>query len=156
LHIFVDNSNIFLGLKTQHEKTRFRPKHLDRTIRENGENRTVDERWVAGSGKSNQMGVLRGEWARADYQVKWDDRAGPEVNIDEALQAQIWNALSRDYPTPHTLVLLTGDGNSNNGASKFPDCVEKALRLGWKVEVWAWKKSTSHVSRRERWGGEGV
>jgi hypothetical protein len=50
-------------------------------------------------------------------------------------------------PLPHTLVLLTGDGNSNNGASRFPDCVEKALRQGWKVEVWSWKRSTSQVYR---------
>jgi hypothetical protein len=40
-----------------------------------------------------------------------------------------------------------GDGNSNNGASMFPDCVEKALRQGWKVEVWSWKRSTSQVYR---------
>jgi hypothetical protein len=144
LHIFVDNSNIFLGLK-QHEKPRFRPKKLDRTIATFGEVRSVEERWVAGSGNT----TLRDKWAGAGYQVNlWDERTGPEVNIDESLQAQMWKALSRDYSTPHTLVLLTGDGNSNNGASMFPDCVvEKALRQGWKVEVWSWKRSTSQVYR---------
>jgi hypothetical protein len=103
IHIFVDNSNIFLGMK-EHERAQFRARRLAKTIEQG---RKVQERWVAGSGSDRQL--LRSNWEAAGYKIKWDERPGPEVNVDEALQAQIWNALAHDYPTLHTILLLTGD-----------------------------------------------
>jgi hypothetical protein len=84
--------------------------------------------------------------------LKWDPRNGPEIHVDEALHAQILFTLSKNFPkttttAPRTLVLVTGDGNRNSNSCSFPDCVELALRRGWYVELWAWRKGTSKVSR---------
>lgn len=49
---------------------------------------------------------------------------------------------------PPTLVLVSGDGNRNNGGSTFPECCAYALQLGWAVEVWAWKHQTSSAFKR--------
>jgi hypothetical protein len=39
------------------------------------------------------------------------------------------------------LVLVTGDGNINNGQTSFPIVVERVLRENWSVELWSWKTS---------------
>jgi len=110
--------------------------------------RLVDDRWVVGSGSNSP---LQHQWKSAGYSVKWDPRYGSEHNVDEALQAQIWKALSKRFDTAtsvHTLVLLTGDGNQNGGASSFPDCIEAAMTNGWRVEVWCWRRKSSKVYER--------
>jgi hypothetical protein len=43
----------------------------------------------------------------------------------------------------HVLILVTGDGNHNHGSTSFPLCVESALKLGWLVELYAWKVGLS-------------
>lgn len=43
------------------------------------------------------------------------------------------------------LVLVTGDGNSNENRTNFPEVVRRALTHHWKVEIWSWK---SCLSRR--------
>eukprot|EP01031_Cornospumella_fuschlensis_P027134 gene27134-32778_t len=43
----------------------------------------------------------------------------------------------------HTLVLLTGDGNDNDGRASFFSAVSKALENGWAVELWTWRLSVS-------------
>ena len=112
--------------------------------------RQVEERWVVGSGSHSPLQHM---WKSAGYTVKWDPRYGSEHNVDEALQAQIWKALSKEYSTTatspqHTLVLLTGDGNQNGGASSFPDCIQAAMQKGWRVEVWCWRRKSSKVYER--------
>jgi len=39
------------------------------------------------------------------------------------------------------LVLVTGDGNINNGQTSFPIVIERVLRANWSVEIWSWKTS---------------
>ncbi len=56
---------------------------------------------------------------------------------------QIQAKLGQFRNSGRTLVLLTGDGNDNTGWVSFIDTVERALREGWTVEVWAWRGSTS-------------
>jgi hypothetical protein len=41
------------------------------------------------------------------------------------------------------LVLITGDGNTNNNRTSFPDMVTIAINYGWTVEIWSWKASFS-------------
>ena len=44
------------------------------------------------------------------------------------------------------LVLLSGDGNDNNGRpTNFPEIVHDALDQGFRVDVWAWKYCLSGV-----------
>ena len=49
-----------------------------------------------------------------------------------------------------TLVLVSGDGNRNDGGSSFPECCAYALELGWRVEVWSWAEKTSSAFKRLR------
>eukprot|EP00729_Bicosta_minor_P007243 gene7243-14699_t len=151
IHVFVDNSNIAEPYRSQHEKDmgkpaqKIFPQKLAKVV-EGG--RLVDDRWVVGSGSNSP---LQHQWKSAGYSVKWDPRYGSEHNVDEALQAQIWKALSKRFDTAtsvHTLVLLTGDGNQNGGASSFPDCIEAAMTNGWRVEVWCWRRKSSKVYER--------
>jgi chromosome segregation ATPase len=56
--------------------------------------------------------------------------------------------VAKIFNPPHTLVLLTGDGNSNNDRVSFPEVILTAVRNDWNVEVWAWKAATSQVYKR--------
>jgi hypothetical protein len=95
-----------------------------------------------------------------------DDSA---AHIDELLHAQILDTVTTHPPS--ILVLLSGDGNPNGGMcmyvhtrvhahvcahasahvcvvsqtgrSSFAKCVVTAIRLGWKVEIYCWRHSTS-------------
>eukprot|EP00729_Bicosta_minor_P013858 gene13859-3404_t len=151
IHVFVDNSNVAKPYRLQHGKDTGKralhifPQKLAKVV-EGG--RRVEERWVVGSGTRSP---LQQQWKSAGYAAKWDPRYGSEHNVDEALQAQIWKALSKSYNfaiAQHTLVLLTGDGNQNGGASSFPDCIQAAMQKGWRVEVWCWRGKSSKVYER--------
>ena len=41
------------------------------------------------------------------------------------------------------MVLVTGDGNDNHRNSSFPRLVAQLARLGFRFELWAWKRSRS-------------
>lgn len=59
----------------------------------------------------------------------------PERNVDEALHAQMLNTLSKVLSNDNAgraLVLLIGDGNCNINFCSFPNCVQSALRKGWR------------------------
>jgi hypothetical protein len=72
-----------------------------------------------------------------------------EIRVDELLhnilQKILLDSIVRgDGGGSNTLVLATGDGNRNAGApTNFPDIVERMLRFGWNVEIWAWRDATS-------------
>ena len=60
------------------------------------------------------------------------------------LHAQIYDMLLSSYHAhiqQQVLVLVTGDGNTNNGQTSFPMVVERVLRAGWSVEIWSWERS---------------
>jgi len=139
VHIFIDFSNLYLGIRPAEDRAKLSVKRLAQRIEQQ---RFCAEKWVAGSG--TQGGVQK-QFSDAGYTLKWDPRSGPEHNIDEALHAQLLNAVSKEYrdPRAHTAVLVTGDGNRNGGASTFVECVERALQKGWRVEVWSWSASVN-------------
>ena len=64
---------------------------------------------------------------------------GKESLVDDKLHAQILDSLL-EFTKPETLILATGDGNVNYGGTSFLKCVTRALRLGWHVELYAWKR----------------
>ena len=41
-------------------------------------------------------------------------------SVDDLLHAAIQEDILKTFPTPRTLVLLTGDGNTNGGRTSFP------------------------------------
>jgi hypothetical protein len=55
--------------------------------------------------------------------------------VDDALIAQMLDAILTFKNCGHTMVLLTGDGNDNDGRASFLSTVQQALRNGWRVEV---------------------
>ena len=75
-----------------------------------------------------------------------------EETVDDVIHAAILRDVTKfgRHPTPRTLVILTGDGNSNGGHTSFPEVIEQALSVGFNVEVWCWKGSASAVYTRFR------
>jgi hypothetical protein len=62
------------------------------------------------------------------------------------LHSEIYENLFHHQRTQNrqpVLVLVTGDGNANFGQTSFPMVVERALKSGWKVELWSWERSLS-------------
>jgi hypothetical protein len=100
------------------------------------------------------------DWKELGYQVfmQHRDAAAREQFVDDALVAQMQRALLRskdENNSGKTLVLLSGDGNSNEGRASFSEVVKEALfDRGWRVEVWCWKASCS-TTYRELQGMEG-
>jgi hypothetical protein len=74
--------------------------------------------------------------------VQTRPRGHAESFVDDALIAQMLMTIAGEEK-PHTLVLLTGDGNDNNGRASFVGVVTIALKKHWTVEVWAWRASVS-------------
>jgi hypothetical protein len=72
-----------------------------------------------------------------------------EDHVDELLHCKIATVLldPDNDRKRNTVVLLTGDGNSNNAKNNFPFFVSAALKRGWRVEMWAWKVSCSRIYR---------
>jgi hypothetical protein len=112
----------------------------------------VRARHVVGSNMSSAS-PFWDKFKKEGYSVKVLARkeGGGEVGVDETLHAQILTAIvttpasRRETPT---LVLVTGDGNSNEGYSSFTTCAKAALQHGWRLELWAWNRSLSNTLRR--------
>ncbi len=51
-------------------------------------------------------------------------------------------------PTIDTLVMLTGDGNDNDGQASLFQAVNYALDKNWNVELWCWRLSVSQNYRK--------
>jgi hypothetical protein len=159
IHIFIDQSNIFISCQSVPARDGKSKMIRDATIRIDCEqldrmlsaNRGIREKVVFGSKNST---IERDEscipklWEKLGYKVAYSHRPSKtgESFVDDALIAQIQQPLLM-FPSPphpvHTLVLLTGDGNDNEGRASFYSTVQQALMQGWKVELWAWRYSVS-------------
>lgn len=63
--------------------------------------------------------------------------------VDETLQTRIGEAVMEHFSTPGTLVLATGDGKAAKFSDGFFTYADRALRMGWNVEVVSWNLSLS-------------
>jgi hypothetical protein len=71
-----------------------------------------------------------------------------EEGVDSALVAEIQRQILRFQTQRHTLVLLTGDGNDNEGAACLREAAFSAIaNTNWKVEVWCWRLGCSRHYR---------
>jgi hypothetical protein len=71
-----------------------------------------------------------------------------ELFVDDFLHAQIFRLLlghRGNTSQRHTIVLVTGDGNSNNNYSSFVECVVRAIELNYNVEICSWKQRLNKV-----------
>ena len=156
IHVFVDCSNIAIGCKSFVPSSRLFPPSMqpgdrDQTIQLDipalcdwmERDRPCEQREAVGTMSDD----VAGYWRRSRYDVTrtTSDKTG---HADEILHAHVFQSLlERD---PATLVLATGDGNTNGetgATSAFPRVVAGALRQGWLVELVCWSSSLSRVYR---------
>lgn len=147
LYVFVDNSNIHIGAQLSHSASPgsgtevgvpvVHVKYTELVERVEA-SRECRRRFVGGV----MPDVVVRHWKQLGYSVRSGAQDDFGANIDDLLHAQILDTLT-SAPTPGILVLMTGDGNMNSGRSSFPRCVTVALRLGWRVEMYAWRASMS-------------
>lgn len=145
VHVFIDNSNIYLGAQMEDSGTRDFNVRLKVSALAGVvvNSRRCRNRVVFGS-KPPANNVVWTKWKEAGFQVHAFNRTPGhgEVLIDDGLLSMINETIAQHSGQSHTLVLLTGDGNDNQGRASFPKSVDLALRHGWKVEMWSWRQCT--------------
>ncbi|KAM5341655.1 hypothetical protein ACJ41O_014686 [Fusarium nematophilum] len=66
-----------------------------------------------------------------------------EDMVDETLQIRIGESVMQYFDRPGTLVLATGDARPAKYSDGFLAYAQRALKMGWSVEVLSWKSSLS-------------
>ena len=144
-HIFVDNSNLFLGRPKHMSKMRINVPALTDLLTKGVQGLRI----MAGSDDGPRGGRWVAQWEVKGYRVQIAARQGSESMVDEFLHAQIYNCCLGNQPDARvtTIVLVTGDGNANGGRSNFPAVVAQLKPFGFRFEVWAWRASLSQRLR---------
>ncbi|KAK8141897.1 hypothetical protein G3M48_009711 [Beauveria asiatica] len=71
--------------------------------------------------------------------------------VDETLQTRIAEAVMEHFQEQGTIVLATGDAKPAQYSDGFFRYVERALRMGWNVELVAWRGSLSSSWTNTDW-----
>jgi hypothetical protein len=102
----------------------------------------------SGSGSDSETGAAAA--SKTPSAPKW-----VEQGVDELLHLKMCQSLL-DAEAPSTMVLATGDGAEAEMSDGFLAHVERALRLGWKVELITWRQQTNggykRKAFRQKWG----
>ena len=152
-HVFVDNSNVFHG--AQRAAAQYEPSAPWPAVRvhyrtlfsliEDGH--TPRSRVLAGSVPPGNDDLWK-HARTAGYdtnllkKIEKDDGKVGEQGVDELLHLKIANVLL-DHEPPQSLILVTGDAKVSDYGTSFLAQAERALRRGWDVHVWSWKKQLS-------------
>jgi hypothetical protein len=163
IHVFYDNSNVWGGAQAHRIATepevpwvalRIHTTHMFRLIEQA---RPAPTRVLAGSVPPSSEELW--EWARKNKcqtdllkRVESDDGSISEQGVDEILHLKIANVLI-DHPSTDTLVVVTGDGSVSEFGTGFIPQIERAIKLGWRVEVWSWSKTLSrkYLTLSKKW-----
>lgn len=94
-----------------------------------------------GSGSDSETGAAAAP--KTPSTPKW-----VEQGVDELLHLKMCQSLL-DTEAPSTMVLATGDGAEAEMSDGFLAHVERALRLGWKVELITWRQQTNGGYKRK-------
>lgn len=78
-----------------------------------------------------------------------------EDMVDETLQIRIGESVMQYFDKPGTLVLATGDARPAKYSDGFLAYAQRALKMGWNVEVVSWRSSLSSAWSG-MWREEGV
>ena len=150
VHLFVDNSNVFLGaqfdMATRQQDYGVRVS-VNRLVEHVVAGRTLENSVVFGSTPPRNNAIW-GKWNGMDkFKVHLSERpAGKgEQFVDDALIAQMQGCILEAKGGSNVLVLLSGDGNDNYGRQNFKSVCLRALENGMDVEVWSWRASCSRV-----------
>lgn len=71
--------------------------------------------------------------------------------VDETLQMRIAESVMEYFERQGTLVLATGDAQSAQHSDGFLAYAQRALKMGWNVEVVSWKSSLSSCWTSSAW-----
>ncbi|KAL6887797.1 hypothetical protein HDV57DRAFT_376965 [Trichoderma longibrachiatum] len=71
--------------------------------------------------------------------------------VDETLQVRIAESVMEYFRTPGTIVLATGDAKPSPHSDGFFSCVQRALKMGWNVEVVSWRGNLSFRWVDKQW-----
>lgn len=71
--------------------------------------------------------------------------------VDETLQTRIAESVMEYFQAPGTLVIATGDAQPAKYSDGFFTYAERALKMGWNVEVVSWRRSLSSYWRDSEW-----
>lgn len=152
-HIFIDNSNIFGGAQRAAETQE--PEAIWMAVRVYYRNffkliegeHMVQTRVLAGSvppGNEELWEHARQYGYDTDLlkRIARDDGRLAEQGVDEMLHLKIANVLL-DFDPPQTLVLATGDAGESDFGTSFEQQVRRALKRGWRIEIWSWQDQLS-------------
>jgi hypothetical protein len=155
VHLFWDNSNIFVPAKYAAEKREgvhaFHAVRLqfDNLYRLAHAGRPVAEAVCVGSVPPDQEHV----WQRLEatgVKVELFERgsgSGREQGVDQCLQVHLLRAGYDHAADPRVAVLLTGDGAGYEDRAGFGADIERLAGLGWGIEVLAWRAACNHELR---------
>mmetsp|Transcript_3897 Transcript_3897/g.5754 ORF Transcript_3897/g.5754 Transcript_3897/m.5754 type:complete len:630 (+) Transcript_3897:48-1937(+) len=174
IHVFVDNTNISLsaqqfpmkngislsahqfpmrnGREFRDTDIKIRPEVVSEIVERQ---RRAKTRFCAGSHSNRypQTKKWMAPWKEKQYKVySLPNDAGGEHGVDETIQNEARKAIldhDLDRTINHTLILVTGDGNANDGKATFPEIVQSViLRRNWRAEVWSWQNCTSSTYKK--------
>jgi hypothetical protein len=113
-----------------------------------GWQRAIQKR--SGSGSDSETGAAAAP--KTPSTPKW-----VEQGVDELLHLKMCQSLL-DTELPSTMVLATGDGAEAEMSDGFLAHVERALRMGWRVELITWRQQTNGGYKRrafrQKWGDQ--
>lgn len=145
VHIFWDNSNIFIAAK--HIATQKEGGFAEQNVRINFENlyhvahagRTVASALAVGS-IPPEMELVWTRLRQIGVNVELFERgahSNKEQAVDQSLQVHMLRTLF-DIKEPAVAVLLTGDGRGYDEGVGFHADLERMWKAGWGIEVVSW------------------
>ena len=147
VHLFIDNSNIFISAKDEAQQREGRPAknqvriHFEHLLELAVVGRNLGKVCVVGSIPPEQQAV----WDRLEQATgvkpelfERGQFTGGEQGLDQCLQVHMLRAIS-DHPEPQIVVLMTGDGAGYDTGVGFHADMERMFDAGWGVEVISWR-----------------
>lgn len=148
LHLFIDNSNIFIEAQRVARNVYFYDDDMIPRMRVNytkllelvRNGRTLADAKLVGS-KPPDHGDL---WNRLrtlgiDVNTFWKSPGGNEKEVDTELVNLIRDALE-DNPKPGTIALIAGDRD-------YYTTIERCIKKGWAVEIYFWEQASSDIKQ---------
>lgn len=144
VHVFWDNSNIFIGAQAVLLQRHYSPS-ATRISFKNLLKVAAAGRQIAGA---HCVGSIPPDLKEVWKQLEKETRIRPELfergaelgreqAVNQAHQVQMLRALS-DEPEPQIAVLLTGDGHGYRDGVGFHADLERMHQKGWEIEVISW------------------
>jgi NYN domain len=155
VHLFIDNSNIFISAKDEAQKREGRPARsqvrlqFEHLVELAVAGRELGNVCVVGSIPPEQRAVWDRLEAVTGVRPELFERGeltGGEQGLDQCLQVHMLRAIS-DHDEPQIVVLMTGDGAGYDDGVGFHADMERMHAAGWGVEVISWG---SHCRRALR------